>query len=160
MSSIPRHTTRRLSRCYWRFEDRAHRALCLESRALSGARDDVDSLDSSNMIFELLLAGLVAAVVWLIFFRDDSDPVDQLPGPPRKPWIGNAWELLQTPADKFLDVLVDYTNKYGDRYVFKVFSLRVLHISGPSDVEVHILVNLLHGTSLISLENEGFQIKI
>ncbi|KAF9824171.1 hypothetical protein SFRURICE_002292 [Spodoptera frugiperda] len=46
MSSIPRHTTRRLSRCYWRFEDRAHRALCLESRALSGARDDVDSLDS------------------------------------------------------------------------------------------------------------------
>ncbi|KAF9787553.1 hypothetical protein SFRURICE_001605 [Spodoptera frugiperda] len=46
MSSIPRHTTRRLSRCYWRFEDRAHRALCLESRALSGARDDVGSLDS------------------------------------------------------------------------------------------------------------------
>ncbi|KAF9794118.1 hypothetical protein SFRURICE_009495, partial [Spodoptera frugiperda] len=28
------------------FEDRAHRALCLESRALSGARDDVGSLDS------------------------------------------------------------------------------------------------------------------
>uniref|UniRef100_A0A2H1WT03 SFRICE_028496 n=1 Tax=Spodoptera frugiperda TaxID=7108 RepID=A0A2H1WT03_SPOFR len=46
MSSIPRHTTRRLSRCYWRFEDRAHRALCLESRVLSGARDDVGSLDS------------------------------------------------------------------------------------------------------------------
>ncbi|KAF9821993.1 hypothetical protein SFRURICE_018940 [Spodoptera frugiperda] len=46
MSSIPRHTTRRLSRCYWRFEDRAHRALCLESRALSGVRDDVGSLDS------------------------------------------------------------------------------------------------------------------
>ncbi|KAF9823490.1 hypothetical protein SFRURICE_011343 [Spodoptera frugiperda] len=46
MSSIPRHTTRRLSRCYWRFEDRAHRALCLETRALSGARDDVGSLDS------------------------------------------------------------------------------------------------------------------
>uniref|UniRef100_A0A2H1VQG6 SFRICE_030577 n=1 Tax=Spodoptera frugiperda TaxID=7108 RepID=A0A2H1VQG6_SPOFR len=46
MSSIPRHTTRRLSRCYWRFEDRAHRALCLESRVLSGARDDVDSMDS------------------------------------------------------------------------------------------------------------------
>lgn len=52
------------------------------------------------MIFELLLAGLVAAVVWLVFFRDDTDPVDQLPGPPRKPWIGNAWELLQTPAGK------------------------------------------------------------
>ncbi|KAF9817796.1 hypothetical protein SFRURICE_013529 [Spodoptera frugiperda] len=46
MSSISRHTTRRLSRCYWRFELRAHRALCLESRVLSGARDDVGSLDS------------------------------------------------------------------------------------------------------------------
>ncbi|XP_022824436.1 cytochrome P450 4C1-like [Spodoptera litura] len=87
------------------------------------------------MIFELLLAALVAAVVWLIFFRDDDNPVDKLPGPPRKPWIGNAWELLQMPSDKLLDILVDYTNKYGDRYVFKVFSLRVLHISGPPDVE-------------------------
>ncbi|KAH9634630.1 hypothetical protein HF086_009282 [Spodoptera exigua] len=87
------------------------------------------------MIFELLLAGLAVLVVWLIFFRDDDNPVDKLPGPPRRPWIGNAWELLQMPADKFLDVLVDYTNKYGDRYVFKVFSLRVLHISGPPDVE-------------------------
>uniref|UniRef100_A0A2H1WDL5 SFRICE_014962 n=1 Tax=Spodoptera frugiperda TaxID=7108 RepID=A0A2H1WDL5_SPOFR len=46
MSSITRHTTRRLSHCYWRFELRAHRALCLESRVLSGARDDVGSLDS------------------------------------------------------------------------------------------------------------------
>ncbi|KAF9424530.1 hypothetical protein HW555_000341 [Spodoptera exigua] len=88
-----------------------------------------------NMIFELMLAGLAVLAVWLIFFRDDDNPVDKLPGPPRRPWIGNAWELLQMPADKFLDVLVDYTNKYGDRYVFKVFSLRVLHISGPPDVE-------------------------
>ncbi|KAF9810431.1 hypothetical protein SFRURICE_019029, partial [Spodoptera frugiperda] len=46
MSSIPRHTTRRLSRCYWRLEFRAHRALCLDSRALSGARDDIGLLDS------------------------------------------------------------------------------------------------------------------
>ncbi|KAF9797083.1 hypothetical protein SFRURICE_012957 [Spodoptera frugiperda] len=46
MSSITQHTTRRLSHCYWRFELRAHRALCLESRVLSGARDDVGSLDS------------------------------------------------------------------------------------------------------------------
>ncbi|KAF9789071.1 hypothetical protein SFRURICE_005673 [Spodoptera frugiperda] len=44
MSSITQHTTRRLSHCYWRFELRAHRALCLESRVLSGARDDVGQL--------------------------------------------------------------------------------------------------------------------
>uniref|UniRef100_A0A2H1VE43 SFRICE_005086 n=1 Tax=Spodoptera frugiperda TaxID=7108 RepID=A0A2H1VE43_SPOFR len=41
MSSSPRLTTRRLSRCYWRLE-----FLCLESCVLSGARDDVGSLDS------------------------------------------------------------------------------------------------------------------
>ncbi|KAF9795539.1 hypothetical protein SFRURICE_004911, partial [Spodoptera frugiperda] len=35
MSSIRRHTTRRLSRCYWRLEFRAHCALCLEYEPLA-----------------------------------------------------------------------------------------------------------------------------
>ncbi|KAF9813834.1 hypothetical protein SFRURICE_007989 [Spodoptera frugiperda] len=68
MSSIPRHTTRRLSRCYWRFEDRAHRALCLESRALSGARDDVGSLDSfaggcAGVRFDSRVEGAMGAIL-------------------------------------------------------------------------------------------------
>ncbi|KAJ8718290.1 hypothetical protein PYW08_002527 [Mythimna loreyi] len=87
------------------------------------------------MLVEVLIVGVVALVVWLLFFKEDENPLDKLPGPPRKPIIGNSWELFQSPPDKLLDVLVDYTKKYGDRYVFKLMNLRVLHISGPSDIE-------------------------
>nr|WNK22286.1 cytochrome P450 [Athetis lepigone] len=88
------------------------------------------------MLFEVLILGVVALVAWLLFFKEEENPLDQLPGPPRLPIIGNSWELFQSPPDKLLDVLVNYTKQFGDRYVFKVMGLRVLHISGPADIEV------------------------
>ncbi|PZC75222.1 hypothetical protein B5X24_HaOG200082 [Helicoverpa armigera] len=88
------------------------------------------------MIIEVLIAGAVALVVWLLFFKEEEDPLDKLPGPKRLPIIGNSWELFQSPPDKLLDVMVGYTKQYGERYVFKVMGLRVLHISGPADIEV------------------------
>lgn len=72
-------------------------------------------------------------LMWWYF--KEEDPLDKLPSPPRLPLIGNTIQILKIPNDKILDVLVDYTKKYGDRYVVHVLGQRHLHISGPSDIE-------------------------
>ncbi|KAF9811566.1 hypothetical protein SFRURICE_017026 [Spodoptera frugiperda] len=88
MSSITQHTTRRLSHCYWRFELRAHRALCLESRVLSGARDDVGSLDS----LAGGCAGVTDTIGHLLRRRYSIRTIFRPPGQLRN--------LLRSPKDK------------------------------------------------------------
>ncbi|CAH0587872.1 unnamed protein product [Chrysodeixis includens] len=88
------------------------------------------------MLVEVLLASAVALVIWVLIFRSEENPLDKLPGPPKRPVIGNAWELFKYPPDKLLDLLVDSWKTYGNRFVFKILGIRVLHIAGPEDIEV------------------------
>ncbi|XP_026727615.1 cytochrome P450 4C1-like [Trichoplusia ni] len=87
------------------------------------------------MLVEVLLAAAAVLVLWMLF-KNDEDPLDKVPGPPKRPIIGNAWEIFRHPPDKFLYLLRDNWKEHGNRFVFKILGLRVLHVAGPEDIEV------------------------
>ncbi|XP_075979841.1 cytochrome P450 4C1-like [Anticarsia gemmatalis] len=87
------------------------------------------------MLIEALLGLFIVLLIWL-YFREEENPLDKLPGPPKLPFFGNTFELMRFPPDQLMEQLIDFTKTYGDRYVMKVMSLRILHISNPSDIEV------------------------
>ncbi|CAK1581344.1 unnamed protein product [Parnassius mnemosyne] len=88
------------------------------------------------MLLQIGLAALAAFVIWKLLFNEDDNPLDQLPGPPKWPIIGSALSFIGTSNTDVLAMLRDFPEKYGYRYMIKVFGQRVLHIYNVEDIEI------------------------
>lgn len=73
---------------------------------------------------------------WYFVINDEENPLDELPGPKRLPILGSSLEMLNIKSDGILETFEKFDALYGDRYIFTLSKLRVLHLSNPYDIEV------------------------
>ncbi|XP_026333440.1 cytochrome P450 4C1-like [Hyposmocoma kahamanoa] len=86
------------------------------------------------MFWSVVLVLVLVFVAWDVL--GDQNPLDVVPGPPRRPIFGCVLgHMMMSPRTLFLK-LREYAEKYEDRYVLKLFRRRVVYIYNPSDIEV------------------------
>ncbi|CAK1581341.1 unnamed protein product [Parnassius mnemosyne] len=88
------------------------------------------------MILQIGLAVLIAFLIWKFIFNEEENPVDRLPGPPKWPVVGNAFNFIGVSNVDLFYRTLEYPKKYGHRYVIKVFNRRILHIYDVEDIEI------------------------
>nr|ABC84370.2 cytochrome P450 [Spodoptera litura] len=87
------------------------------------------------MIATLLLVGFIGLVIYRLL-AEEENPLDKLPGPPRKPIVGCVFEFLNlTPRVMFKKMRL-YSKVYGGRYLVKILRRRILHLHNVNDVEI------------------------
>ncbi|CAH2049597.1 unnamed protein product, partial [Iphiclides podalirius] len=91
-------------------------------------------LKDRKMIWQVGLALLVLFLVWKYII--DSDPLDQLPGPTRLPYIGSVLTFFGVKYNDLFPLMQSFPKKYGYRYMIKVFGRRILHVYNVEDVEI------------------------
>ncbi|XP_075979842.1 cytochrome P450 4C1-like [Anticarsia gemmatalis] len=86
------------------------------------------------MLFTITLLVIIGYVAWRLL--QEENPLDKLPGPPRKPIVGCAFEFIGMTPQGLFKRMRHYAKVFGDRYVVKVMSRRILHIHSVKDVEI------------------------
>ncbi|XP_021939237.1 cytochrome P450 4C1-like isoform X2 [Zootermopsis nevadensis] len=69
-------------------------------------------------IMTAMLSILLVLILFLVMRRDPEKSrikkmLSKIPGPPTYPILGNAWELINLPSHRYMDVLSKYSNDYG-----------------------------------------------
>nr|ULR85493.1 cytochrome P450 [Spodoptera frugiperda] len=87
------------------------------------------------MIATLLLVGFIGLVIYRLL-AEEENPLDKLPGPPRKPIIGCVLEFVNMTPRVMFTKMRHYSKTYGDRYLVKIIRRRILHLHQVNDVEI------------------------
>lgn len=88
------------------------------------------------MFWVLVLIAVILYIFWKLVIEDEEHPLDHLPGPPRKPFIGTVLEFRNVSPTSLFIKLREYAKTYGDRYVIRIFNRRILHVTSEKDVEI------------------------
>nr|QLI62180.1 cytochrome P450 31 [Streltzoviella insularis] len=88
------------------------------------------------MLCEVFLAVFTVYSLWKLFLNEKEHPLDRVPGPPPKPLFGNALDLMFASPRELFIILRQYAKDYGDKFVLRIFSKRIIQINGPKEIEI------------------------
>jgi len=88
-------------------------------------------------IFIVIITSLIAFIAWKYKkFNDIRVVVEKIPGPPIKPFVGNALPFLGKSQTELLQMAADMLKQYGKTFRVMIGTKIQIMITDPLDVEV------------------------